>query len=100
MQLLSEIEAALTYNYSVEEESQDPKTIENQENKALEMASKDHWQPALALSFRPAKKIQKKLLPFSKVEAVSQVFWRFSCLIMKPKFTNFITYTNKTSIYR
>jgi len=60
MQLLSVIEAALTYNYSVEEESQDPKTIENQENKALEMASKDHWQLALALSFRPTHKNSNK----------------------------------------
>lgn len=42
----------LTYNYLIEGESQDPKAIETQENKALEMVTKDHLQ-LVATSYVP-----------------------------------------------
>jgi hypothetical protein len=43
----------LTYNYSVEEESQDPKTTENQEKEPLEMASTPRLQAVYASSDQP-----------------------------------------------
>jgi hypothetical protein len=42
----------LTYNCLIEGESQDPKAIETQENKALEMETKDHLQ-LVATSYVP-----------------------------------------------
>lgn len=48
------IKTTPTYNYSIEGESQDPKAIEIQENKALEMVSKDHLQLASTLYVPPA----------------------------------------------
>jgi hypothetical protein len=50
----------LTYNYLIEVESQDPRAIETQENKSLEMGTKDHLQLVAALYVPPA--LQKVFL--------------------------------------
>ena len=44
----------LTYNYPIEEESQDPKAIKIQENSAFEMVTKDHLQLVATLYVPPA----------------------------------------------
>jgi hypothetical protein len=44
----------LTYNYSVGEEYQDPKAVEIQEKKVLEMLLKDHLPQVSILSALPA----------------------------------------------
>lgn len=49
----------LTYNYPIEEESQGPKATETQENKVLEMVTKDHLQLVATLYVPPA--LQKVL---------------------------------------
>lgn len=51
---------ALTYNYPIEEEFQGPKAIESQENKVLQMVTKDHLQLVATLYVPPA--LQKKVL--------------------------------------
>ena len=55
-----QIKTTLTYNHSIEGESQDPKATETQENKALEMVTKDHLQLVATLYVPPA--LQRVLL--------------------------------------